>query len=75
MVKVMTPGKSDAVSIRHIPATQEDRAEQVKNFRKRKNEEQKIKEERFDKIKERRKNRPPAGGPKGGINIEVTSDS
>ena len=68
----MKPGAQDAVSIRNIPASRKDREELNKSFREQKQLEQKLKEERFAKIKERRKNRPP--GPSGGINIEVTGD-
>ena len=74
-VTTMRPGKGDAISIRHLSPTKEDREKDQKAFREQKEHERKIKEERFAAIRERRKKRDPSGGSGGGINIEVTSDS
>ena len=63
-----------AESTRHIEQTADDRAKHLKEFREDKEHKQKLKEERFAKIQERRKKHGP-GQSGGGINIEVTSDS
>lgn len=73
-VVVMKPGKGDSVSIRAIPQSREDRKEDVKAFREHKNEQDRIKKERFAKIEERRKKRP-SNGPRGDNGINITSDS
>ena len=70
MVKVFTPKKGETV--RHIDMTKEDRQNNLKDFREDKMHQQRLKEERFATIRERRKNRP--GGSGGGINITVESD-
>jgi len=69
-VVIATPKGGE--SVRHIETTKEDRAKHAKEFREQKKHEQKMKEERYAKIQERRKNKPSGGG--GGINIEVTGD-
>lgn len=74
MSEVLKPGKKDVVSVRHLPATKQDREELNKAFREQKAIEKKHKDERFAKIAERRKNRPSDGKGGRGINIEVTSD-
>lgn len=74
MANTMKPSNKDAVSVRSVPVTQEDRAKNLESFRERKREEQELKDQRFAEIKERRKGRKPSGGSGGGINIEVTSD-
>lgn len=71
---VMKPGKGDALSIRKVHQTDDDRKEQYESFRERKKVEQEHKEKRFARFRRRRKNKP-SGGSGGGINIEVTSDS
>ena len=71
MVKVYTPKKAE--SVRKIEPTKEERKKFAKEFREEKEHQQKIKDERFAAIRERRKNKP--GGSGGGINIDVTSDS
>lgn len=73
MSEVMKPGAKDTISIRNIPATKKDREELQKAFREQKENERKQKDERFEAIRGRRKNKPGGGG--GGINIEVVSDS
>lgn len=74
MPEVMKPNNKDSVSVRRINTTQEDRKKHAKEFREDKEHKQKIKEERFAKIEERRKKPSGGSGGKGGINIEVTSD-
>ena len=74
-VTVMKPGRGDAISIRHLSPTEEDRKKDQKAFREQKEHERKVKEERFAAIRERRKKKDPSGGSGGGINVEVTSDS
>jgi len=74
MANVMKPNQKDAVSVRHIPSTELDRKENVEKFKEHKAEQEKIKDERFAAIEEKRKNRPPRDGKGTGINIEVTSD-
>ena len=73
-VRIMTPGKQDRISVRHISQTKEDRKRHAKEFREDKKYKQQIKEERFAKIEAERKKR--STGPGGGknINIEVTGD-
>lgn len=75
-VVVMKPGKGDALSIRQVPQTEEDRKEALVALREQKAEQQKIKEERFAKFEERQKQRK-SNGPRGdsGININVDDDS
>lgn len=75
MVTIMKPNNKDAVSVRSIPAPEEDRAKNLESFRERKRQEQEVKDQRFAEIKERRKGRKPSGGSGGGINLEVTSDN
>ena len=71
-VHIARPGAGE--SVRHITQTDEDRRRFSEEFRKDKEYKQRIKEERFASIKERRKKRAPSGSSGGGINIEVTSD-
>lgn len=66
MANIYTPEGTE--SIRHIHSTEEDRAKHRKQFREQKDYEQKIKDERFAKIRSDRKNGPVDAG---GINIEV----
>jgi len=70
---VMTPTGKDAVSVRKVSMTKEEREKSFRDFRERKNEEEKIKEERFAEIRGRRKERKDSPG--GGINIDITSDN
>lgn len=64
---------TERVSMRNIPADNEDRKKMKETFNERKANQERIKAERFAKIEERRKaNRDGKGR---GINIEVTSDS
>ncbi len=66
MANIYTPEGTE--SIRHIHSTKEDRAEHQKQFREQKDHEQQLKDERFAKIRERRKK----GGTGGGsINLDV----
>ena len=74
-VKVFIPGKEDKVSVRNIPASDEDRAKFAKEFREQKNHESEMKDQRFKKIEKLRRNRNAPSGKGSGINIEVTSDS
>lgn len=69
----MKPTAKDAVSVRHIEQTTEDRKEQHREFKERKAREAVIKNERFDKILEKRKQRKGARRS-GGINIEIKSE-
>jgi hypothetical protein len=71
MVKVFKPTGKDTVSNRKISQTADDRKQQLKEFREDKEHKQKLKEERFAKIAEKRKRRPPTGGGGGGINVKV----
>ena len=73
MVKVFTPTGKDSVSTRHIPTTDEDRSRDREQFKERKAEQDRIKDERFAKILEKRKVRKPSGGG-GGINIKIGTD-
>jgi hypothetical protein len=67
MANVYTPDKPES---RHqVHATPEDRKKHAEQFREQKAHEQKLKDERFAAIRERRKKGP---GGSGGINIEVT---
>lgn len=72
---VMTPGKGDRVSVRHLSQTTEERKRQLKEFREDQAHKQALKEERYARIEAERKKR--GGNSRGGknINIEVTSDS
>ena len=75
-VHVATPKGGEHVQ--HVHSTKEDRAKHAKEFREEKKHQDKIKDERFAAIQERRKkDKKPggSGGSGGGINIEVTSDS
>lgn len=71
MPNVFTPKKGE--SVRHIQLDKEERKQHMKEFRDQKEMEQKLKEERFAAIQERRKKNNP-GGSGGGINITVDSD-
>ena len=68
-IHVATP--SGGEHIQHIESTRKDRAIHAKQFREQKAHEQKMKDERFAAIQERRKKGPVGDG---GINIEVTGD-
>jgi hypothetical protein len=59
--------------MRDVPADSTDRKKMNKDFRERKSNQDKIKDERFAKIEKRRK----AGrdGKGSGINVEVTGDN
>ncbi len=75
-VHVATPPGGEHVQ--HIHATKEDRIKDAKVFREEKKRQDKIKDERFAAIQERRnmgKKPGGSGGSGGGINIDVTSDS
>lgn len=61
------------MSVRSIPADAEDRKKTNDTFKERKANQEKIKDERFAKIEERRKAGRDGAGR--GINVEVTSDS
>jgi hypothetical protein len=63
---------SSAMSVRHIESTAEDRKRDLREFKGRKQREQKLKEERFEKIRQRRKQNNSGQGQ--GINIEITGD-
>jgi hypothetical protein len=60
------------MSTRSIPADKTDRKNMNDSFKERKANQEKIKTERFAKIEARKK---AARDGKGGINVEVTSDS
>jgi len=74
MVKVFKPTGKDTISNRKIEQTAEDRAQHLKDFRADKEHKQKLKDERFAKLAERKK-RPasPKGG--GGIDVRVSGDN
>jgi galactokinase/mevalonate kinase-like predicted kinase len=76
MVTIMKPGSDDSVSVRRVHETVEDRKKFAKQYREQKEHEQKMKEERFAKIEERRKDGPKGSGSgsSSNINVEVTSD-
>lgn len=69
-INVMKPTGKDAVSNRHITQTVEDRKQQLSDFKADKAEKEKIKNERFEAIKAKRK--PRDGSPKGGRGINIT---
>ncbi|MBD3260990.1 MAG: hypothetical protein GF334_04810 [Candidatus Altiarchaeales archaeon] len=64
-----TPGKG--VSIRRVESTKEDRAEYQRQWKEDRKHKEKLKEERFAAIRERRKDKPGGSGGSNGINIEV----
>ena len=70
MSQIFRPTKS--VSIRDVPADKTDRKKINEDFRERKDNQDRIKNERFAKIEERRK--AGRAGKGSGINVEVTSD-
>ena len=71
MAHTFKPNKP--MSVRSIPADETDRKNVNRTFKERKANQERIKDERFAKIEERRKaNREGRGGR---INVEVTSDS
>lgn len=72
-INVMKPTNKDAVSTRHIPQTQEDRKQQHEDFKADKAEKERIKNERFEAIKAKRK--PRDGSPTGGRGINIVVDS
>lgn len=72
MAQVRKPNK--AISIRSIQPTESDRKQHSKEFREQKKHEQQLKEERFAKIAERRKNKKSGPGRGGGINIEIKGE-
>ena len=69
MANVFKP--NEAESTRHLHQTDSERRQYNKEFKEQKAHEQKLKEERFDAMRERRKS---ASGAGKGINIEVTGD-
>ena len=72
-VHVFTP--KETLSTRHIQPTNKERIKHAQQFREQKEHELKLKNERFDAIQARRKNKPGGSGGSGsgsGINIEVT---
>jgi len=70
-VRVMTPGKQDRISVRHIHQTKEDRKRHAKEFREDKEYKQRIKDERFARIDAERKKRGGTSGGGKNINIKV----
>ena len=70
-VRVMTRGKQDRVSVRHIHQTKEDRQRHAKEFREDRDHKQKIKEERFARIETERKKKGSGSGGGKNINIKV----
>lgn len=72
-INVMRPTGKDAVSVRNIPQTVEDRKQQLSDFKADRSEKEKIKDERFAAIKA--KSKPREGSPKGGRGINITSDN
>lgn len=74
MAKVYTP--SNPVSNQKVTTTNEDRIRDVQQFKERKAEQERIKTERFAKIKAGKKNKPGVGGGLGGrgINIEIKGE-
>lgn len=66
--QVFTPGKGDALSNRHIHQTEQDRAQQIKDFREQKEYETQLKEERFSRIRKQR-------GDRAGNGITVTIET
>ena len=71
MANTFKPSKG--VSTRHIPADDTDRKKMNDTFKERKANQEKIKNERFDKILAERKSF--RAGKREGINIEVTGNS
>ena len=71
MANTFRPDK--AVSIRNIPADATDRKKMNDSFKERKANQDRIKDERFAKIEERRK--VARDGKGKGINVEVTGDN
>lgn len=63
----------EGVSIRRIESTKEDRAEYQRQWREDREHKQRLKEERFAAIRDRRKNKPGGSGGSNVINIEVNS--
>lgn len=70
MSNIYSPDKSQ--TIHRIEPTKEDRKKLIKDFKKQKADEKKIKDERFTTLLARKLN---TGKYNKGINIEVTSDS
>ncbi len=66
-IHVATPKGGE--HIQHIHSTKEDRAQHAKEFREEKKHQDKLKDERFAAIRERRK-KNDSGGSGAGINIE-----
>lgn len=60
------------VSIHKIEQTSEDRAEFKKQWKEDREHKERLKDERYAAIQERRKKNKPGGGSGGGINIEVS---
>jgi len=71
MANVYRPDKR--VSMRDIPADETDRKKMNEGFKERKANQDRIKDERFAKIEERRK--AARDGKGSGINVEVTGDN
>ncbi len=70
MGHIVNKGPSESVSVRTIHSTNEERKKDFKDFKERKDQESKIKDDRFAKFEERRK---PSGGGKG-INIDTLKE-
>jgi hypothetical protein len=73
MPEIMKPTNKDTVSSRRINSTKEDRAKQLKEFKEDKAHKEKLKEDRYARLKERQKGKPSGKGT-GRINIEVTGN-
>jgi len=71
MANTFRPSKG--VSMRDVPADAEDRKKVNEDFRERKANQDRIKDERFAKIEKRRK--AARDGKGRGINVEVTGDN
>ena len=71
MANTFRPTKG--VSMRDVPADAEDRKKVNEDFRERKANQDRIKDERFAKIEKRRK--AARDGKGRGINVEVTGDN
>ena len=72
MAKVLNPRPGEYKQT--VPYTKEDQKKDLNTYKERKAEQEKIKEERFAKIEERRKGTNRNRNSGGGINIEITGD-
>lgn len=61
----------EGVSTRRIESTPEDRAEFKRQWQEDRKHKERLKDERFAAIRERRKNKPGGSGGSGGINVEI----